>query len=206
MVSKEYYDNFYNKLINLTNTNRDIFLIVKTKKEKILKKNFDIYKRLKVLEKNNSCHIVTEPFGKHPFLFASISHFVVSVGLHLPSALLECVTKGKKGIFCDYSNLESVEKEIYGFKKNLIVQNLNYLDKKILEFKNDPKRSDIGDWSLIDGMRDLSNGDDGQAHASDFISSLLDEFKKNNSSHHTLNNVVKSFEKRLGKENIINCN
>ena len=139
-------------------------------------------------------------------MFASISHFVVSVNLYLPSALLECVTKGKKGIFCDYANLESVEKVIYRFKKNLIVQNLNYLDKKILEFKNDPQRSNIGDWSLIDGMRDSSNRDDGQAHASDFISSLLEEFKKNNSSHNTLNNVVKSFEKRLGKENIINCN
>ena len=99
-----------------------------------------------------------------------------------------------------------MEKEIYRFKKNLIVQNLNYLDKKILEFKNDPQRSNIGDWSLIDGMKDASNRDDGQAHASDYISNLLDEFNKNNSSHNTLNNVVKSFEKRLGKENIINCN
>ena len=206
MVSREYYNNFYNKLIELANTNKDIFLIVKTKKEKILKNNLNIYKRLKELEKNNSCHIVSKPFGKHPFLFASISHFVVSVKLYLPSALLECVTKGKKGIFCDYANLESVEKEIYRFKKNLIVQNLNYLDKKILEFKNDPQRSNIGDWSLIDGMKDASNRDDGQAHASDFISNLLDEFNKNNSSHNTLNNVVKSFEKRLGKENIINCN
>ena len=62
--------------------------------------------------------------------------------------------------------------------KNLIVQNLNYLDKKILEFKNDPQRSNIGDWSLIDGMKDASNRDDGQAHASDFISNLLDEFNK----------------------------
>ena len=80
------------------------------------------------------------------------------------------------------------------------------MDKKILEFKNDPQKTNIGDWSLIDGMRDSSNRDDGQAHASDFISSLLNEFKKNNSSHNTLNNVVKSFEKKLGKENIINCN
>ena len=55
-------------------------------------------------------------------------------------------------------------------------------------------------------MKDASNRDDGQAHASDFISNLLDEFNKNNSSHNTLNDVVKSFEKRLGKENIINCN
>ena len=34
MVSREYYNNFYNKLIELANTNKDIFLIVKTKKER----------------------------------------------------------------------------------------------------------------------------------------------------------------------------
>lgn len=206
LVSQEYYDNFYNKLIQLANTNEDIFLIVKTKKEKILKKNLDIFKKLQDLQKNNSCHIVSDPFGKHPFLFASISHFIVSLNLYLPSALMECVTKGKKGIFCDYANLESVEKEIFRFKKNLIVQDLNYLDKRILEFKKDPQRSKIGDWSLIDGMKDLSNGNEGQEHASDFISSLLNEYKKNNSGHQTIYNVVKSFEKKIGKENIINCN
>ena len=43
-------------------------------------------------------------------------------------------------------------------------------------------------------------------HASNFISSFLKEYQKNNSSHQILYNVVKSFEKKLGEENIINLN
>ena len=44
LVSKEYYDNYFNKLINLAKTNEDIFLIIKTKKNKILKNNLKILK------------------------------------------------------------------------------------------------------------------------------------------------------------------
>ena len=193
LVSKEYYDNYFNKLINLAKTNEDIFLIIKTKKNKILKNNLKIFEKLKELEKNNSCHIVPDPFRKHPYLFASISNFIVSVNLALPSSLMECVTKGKKGIFCDYANLESVENDIFKFKKNLIIHNLDFLDKKILEFKKDPQKSKVGDWSLIDGMKDSSTGTEGQMHASNFISSLLKEYQKNNSSHQILYNVVKKF-------------
>lgn len=202
-VIKEYYDNFYNKLITLAEKHKDIFLIIKTKKNEILKQNKKIYEKLIKLENNNSCYIVENPFRKFPYLYASISDFIVSTGSAISSALIECVSKGKKGIFCDYPNLESLEEEIFKFKKDLIISNLKHLDEKILEFKKNPNTSKIGDWSTIDGMIDFTKGNEGQKKTSTLLSSLLDEYKKKNNDKIDIKNVINNFEKNIGKENII---
>ena len=205
-VTKEYYDEFYNKLITLAENHNDIFLIVKTKKNEILQENKKIYEKLIKLERSNSCYIVDNPFRKHPYLYASISNFIVSTGSALPSALIECVSKGKKGIFCDYPNLESLEEEIFKFKKNLIISNLDHLDEKILEFKKNPDTSKIGDWSIIDGMIDYTKDNEGQKKTTALLFSLLKEFKKNKNEKIDIKNVIKNFEKNIGKENIIDLN
>ncbi len=205
-VSKEYYDNFYNKLIALAEKHKDVYLIIKTKKNEILKENKKIYDKLINLERSNSCHIVENPFRKFPYLYASISDFIVSTGSALSSALMECVSRGKKGVFCDYPNLESIEDEIFKFKENLIVSNLENLEEKILEFKKNPNNSRIGDWSVIDGMIDSSIQNEGQKKTASLLLSILDEFKTNDNDKINIKNVINKFEKNIGKENIIYLN
>ena len=111
----------------------------------------------------------------------------------------------EKGIFCDYPNLESLEEEIFKFKKNLIISNLDHLDEKILEFKKNPDTSKIGDWSIIDGMIDYTKDNEGQKTTA-LLFSLLKEFKKNKNEKIDIKNVIKNFEKNIGKKNIIDLN
>ena len=120
----------------------------------------------------------------------------------MPSALIDCVSRGKKGIFCDYPNLKSKETDIYKFKDQLIVNNLNYLNKTIYQYKLNAPNTKIGDWSLIDGMIDNFNDDRGHIRASIFLKNLLDEFKKNLKSNKALNNTAAKHEQEYGRNNI----
>ena len=91
-----------------------------------------------------------DSFRRFPYLYASISNFIICTSSAFPSALIECVSRGKKGIFCDYPNLSSVEKDIYKFENYLIVKDLELLKKILDEFKSKYPDTKIGDWSLID--------------------------------------------------------
>ena len=201
LVTPEYFEKFYNQIIEYTEENDDTFLIIKSKKRDIISKNKNIYDKLLELEKKNRCHIVRDPFRKFPYLYASISNFIVSTGSLLPSALIDCANRGKKGIFCDYPNLASVEKDIYKFKDNLIVKDLKKLKGVINKFKLEYPNTKIGDWSLINGMVHAFNDDKGYKRASKFVNSLLSEFKRNLSRNEALKNAIHQYEKEFGKQN-----
>ena len=178
-------------------------MIIKPKKDKIIAfKNKKVWSKILELEKTNRCYIVKDSFRKFPYLYASISNFIISTSSALPSALIECVARGKRGIFCDYPNLSSVEKDIYKFENYLVVKDLEFLKKILDDFKSKYPNTKIGDWSLISGMVEKFNDDKGHERASDFIANLFNEFKKNLSKNEALNNAIDQYEKEYGKTNI----
>ena len=206
IMTPEYFEKFYNQIIEYTEENDDTFLIIKSKKnfEKppyIILKNKNIYDKLLKLEKKNRCHIVRDSFRKFPCLYASISNFIICASSALPSSLIDCVARGKKGIFCDYPNLVSIEKDIYKFQDNLIVKDLKNLKGIINKFKLEYPNTKIGDWSLINGMEHAFNDDKGYQRASKFVNTLLGEFKRNLSRNGALKNATDQYEKEFGEQN-----
>ena len=206
LLTPEYFEKFYNQIIEYTEENDDTFLIIKSKKnfEKlpyIILNNKNIYDKLLKLEKKNRCHIVRDSFRKFPYLYASISNFIISTSSALPSSLFDCMARGKKGIFCDYPNLASVEKDVYKFQNNLIVKDLKNLKEIINKFKLEYPNTKIGDWSLINGMVHAFNDDKGYQRASKFVNTLLGEFKRNLSRSEALKNAIDQYEKEFGVQN-----
>lgn len=203
LITTEYFERFYNEIIQYVEKNQDTFLIIKPKKERyVTSKNKKVFSKILELEKKNKCYVVKDSFRRFPYLYASISNFIISTSSALPSALIECVSRGKKGIFCDYPNLSSVEKDIYKFENYLIVKDLELLKKILDEFKSKYPDTKIGDWSLIDGMVEKFNDDKGHKRAANFLANLLSEFKKNLSKNEALNNAIDQYEKEFGKTNI----
>ena len=203
LITTEYFERFYNEIIQYVEKNQDTFLIIKPKKERyVTSKNKKVFSKILELEKKNKCYVVKDSFRRFPYLYASISNFIICTSSALPSALIECVSRGKKGIFCDYPNLSSVEKDIYKFENYLIVKDLELLKKILDEFKSNYPDTKIGDWSLIDGMVEKFNDDKGHKRAANFLANLLSEFKKNLSKNEALNNAIDQYEKEFGKANI----
>lgn len=203
IITTEYFEKYYNEIIQYVEKNQDTFLIIKPKKERyVTSKNEKVFSKILELEKKNKCYLVRDSFRKFPYLYASISNFIISTSSAFPSALIECVARGKKGIFCDYPNLSSVEKDIYKFDNYLIVKDLEDLKKILDEFKSKFPYTKIGDWSLINDMVEKFNDDKGHERAANFIANLLNEFKKNLSKNQAFNNAIDQYEKEFGKTNI----
>ena len=203
IITTEYFERFYDQIIQYAEKNHDTYLIIKAKKEKfVTSKNKKVFSKILELEKKNRCYIVKDSFRKFPYLYASISNFIVCTSSAFPSALIECVARGKRGIFCDYPNLTSVEKDVYKFDDYLILKDLKQLNKTIDEFKSKYPQTKIGDWSLINGMIEKFNDDRGYKRATNFIANLLNELKKNFSQKEALNNAIDQYEKEFGKINI----
>ena len=203
VITEDYFIKYYNIFVDFASKNSEVFLIVKSKRNMYLKKNKEIYEKLLYLKKKKSCYIVENPFGKFPFLYSSIADLTVATASSFPSALLECTSRGKRGIFCDYPNLKSLEKEIYAHEANLIVSNLDRLENTIIKFKDNSLKSSIGDWSQINNMIDSFNDDKGYLRVSSYMYFLLREFKSKASSNVALKSAATFYESKWGKKNIL---
>ena len=62
MVYTENLYNLYNVVFDTFSKFKDVGIIIKTKKNIVLKSLKDIYKKAEVLEKKGSCYIIKEPF------------------------------------------------------------------------------------------------------------------------------------------------
>ena len=71
-----YVPNQNNKKI-IEFSSKDLFSGLKIDSKDIISKNKNIYDKLLELEKKNRCHIVSDPLRKFPYLYASISNFLV---------------------------------------------------------------------------------------------------------------------------------
>jgi hypothetical protein len=200
---KRFYKVFLDELSKID----DIGIIIKNKRFMNLKKLNDVYKKATELEKKGICYIVKDPFQKMPPLYSAISNFTIAVSPMIPSALIDCVQKNKKGAFLDLVNLKMVEKEWYEWGENKVIFNdVNEMIKKIVELKNNQSNnSSFGDWSSQKDFIDEYQDNLGSIRIGKYIHSLIQSFKNELPNSQPLILANNEFAEKWGKDKIVEC-
>ena len=208
MVFTENLRNFYNTLFDTFSKFEDVGIIIKTKKNIVLKNLKDIYEKAKNLEKKGFCYIVEEPFNKFTRVYSSLSDVVISTSAYYPSSLMECISEQKRGVFCDYANMKFIEHEWYRWgEKKVIFNDINELANSLIKFKEDKfQNQHFGNWkeqkNTLDPYKDNFGGD----RIGMYMSFLYNEFKNKKKSSEAILNANKEFSKRWGNDKVISYN
>ena len=150
---------FYKKFFDWFNDDKEIGIIIKSKSFNELKKLPEIMKIFNAAEKTGRCYIA-ESFNEEPRHYTSLVDFSVGIACDLPTAVMQSIIDGSKGIIFDYPNLKSIEKEMYSWgNKKVIFDDIREIIKELKNYKKQPSQNkDLGNWSLkinkIDPFRD----------------------------------------------------
>lgn len=205
MIYTDNLRNFYNSIFDTFSKFKDVGIIIKTKKNIVLKNLKDIYRKAQVLEKNGSCYIVKEPYNKFPHLYASISDVIVAAAVSYPSSLIECISNQKCGVFCDFANLKSIEREWYKWGENKVIfNNVTELINSLLKFKeNKFQHSYFGNWQEQKNVLDPYKDNFGSDRMALYINFLFNAFQTKQSSSQAILNANKKFSEKWGRDKII---
>lgn len=177
LVYTPYLKRFYELFLRWLLEDQQIYVVIKPKKSYELPISADL---LEKSQKTGRLQVVDDPLNKSPACYAPRKHFVISTGIFLSTALMECIAVGVKGIFYDYPNLRSVEPELYAWGKDKVI--FNDMERMIValkEYKASPSNCpNLGDWSVhldgIDPFRDKK----GSQRIGIYIRWLLEFFEK----------------------------
>ena len=205
MIFTDNLRNFYNVIFDTFSKFEDVGIIIKTKKNIVLKNLKDIYEKAKTLEKKGFCYIVEEPFNKFTRVYSSLSDVVISASAYYPSSLMECISEHKRGVFCDYANMKFIEQEWYKWgEKKVIFNDVNELANNLIKFKKDKfQNKHFGNWeeqkNTLDPYKDNFGGD----RIGMYMSFLYNEFKNKKKSSEAILNANKKFSEKWGTDKVI---
>ena len=205
MIYTENLYNFYNVVFDTFSKLKDVGIIIKTKKNIVLKNLKDIYKKAEDLEKKGSCYIIKEPFNKFTKVYSSISDIVISTSAYYPSSLIESISNGKRGVFCDFANMKSIEKDWYKWgDKKVIFNDINELVENLLRFKENKSQNDhFGNWAeqknILDPYQDSFGGD----RIGTYLSFLFNGFKNKKKSSEAILSANIKFSEKWGNDKVI---
>ena len=184
---------------------KDIGLIIKTKKIHVIQKLEDVYNKILDLEKNGSCYLVKDPLQRGPSLYASAANLVVAISSLYPSALIDCISKKNLGVFLDYANFKPIEEKWYKWGENKVIFNdSKILEKKILEFKKDKsKHSYFGNWNDQKDILDSYQDNLGSERIGNYINCLLNGFRQRLSSPEAILSANSLFAENWGRDKIL---
>jgi hypothetical protein len=155
---------FYQVFLNWIIEDKEFGLIIKSKKPEIIDSMPEIKTLLRVAEQSKRCQIISDELGAMPSVAAQVSDFAVATGVFFSSALIEAVLTGIRGVYCDYSNLKSCDKDIYnwGYQK-VIFDDIDNMIGALKKYQQNPDEiSELGDWSAhldeLDSFRDNQGG------------------------------------------------
>ena len=114
--------NFYKNFFDWFNVDKEIGIIIKSKSYNELKKLPELMKILNPAEKTGRCYIA-ESFNEEPKHYTSIIDFSVGVACDMPTAVMQSILNGSKGIIFDYPNLKSIEKDMYSWGDKKVIFN-----------------------------------------------------------------------------------
>ena len=127
---------------------QEIGLIVKPKKSKFFN-SLNITSITKQALDTGRLHIVTNPEGVKPSVYANISDITLSILNHdIPASLVECILSKKPGILYNYGGLNSVEPEFFSWAHNTVIfDTVVDVVSALKTFVLSQDSSLIGDWS-----------------------------------------------------------
>ncbi len=152
-------EEFYQTFINWAVDDKNIGLVIKSKKEGIIERlsSGNIKKQLLNLEKSGRCVI----FNEQVFPAEVARYCDFSVGFGISSALTEVVLQNIRGVQCDLSKCHTHEFYKWGYDE-IIFDDIERLIIALKKFKENPDQSPkLGDWSsylnYLDPFRDGSS-------------------------------------------------
>ena len=155
--SRKAMSEYYNAFLRLVIDDPSVGLIIKPKKEKFFKILFpEIQELFKKAVDTRRCFKVGNPAISSP---AEASRGAdMAVGIGSPTAVIEAVAAGCRGIFYDIANMKYHEFYKWGYER-LIFDDLPKMIEAVKHYKNNPSKDfSFGDWSAhldeLDPFRD----------------------------------------------------
>ena len=189
----------YNLLLNQVLNNKNLSIIIKTKKLHFLKELREIKNNLDNCLKTGRCYIEKET-GTMSSSYKDIIDYVVSVCDFPPAAFFEIIAMSKRGIIYDYSDSKAFKNEIDpSYLKKLIFTNLEDFLNNIKIGIEDPNS---GNWDTfldqIDPFRDHKGGD----RMSFYLEKLLESLDLHNNNKESINLANTFYTKKYGKNKL----
>lgn len=197
-------EKFYKKLLYLVLDNKSISLIIKSKKPEIINELSSISYLFDEAESTGRCFIDSNSYGNKPGDYSQIIDFVLSTGVYFSTALCELIINGKRGLFFDYPNLESYEKDLYKIGKDKII--FRDLDKMMLalnNYINKPKKyPEIGDWSNIASSLDPYSDNQGSSRIGEYIRILSNNLNQSLGHREAIKLANNYYSQKYGSDKV----
>lgn len=152
---------FYQSFLRMVIDNKDIGLIIKSKKPAVIRNLTVIHSLLKHALETGRCVRMDNEWGRFPSDASCGSD--ISIGCGISSAIIEAALSGCRGIHYDVTHYLS--HDFYRWDKdNLIFNNLNKLLTCLEQYKNkDPQAMNLGDWSAyLDKLNPFTDAKGGE--------------------------------------------
>lgn len=154
---------FYKSFLEWVINDREVGIIIKSKKPIVLESIPQIHSLLEQAEDMGRCFRIPNEFGSLPCLAAFAADIAVTIGLSLPATLIESVLADCKGIHYDATNIKPFEKELYewGYEK-VIFDDIDRMIASCKRYKENPElEPGLGDFS--EHVNELDPFRDGRA-------------------------------------------
>ena len=200
-----YLVKFYKVFLNWALEDKNVGLIIKSKKPVVLENLPEIRPLLIQAEDTGRCYRLPDELGTQPSLAGFASDMAVSIGNTLSSALIEVVLTGTRGIYYDCTNLRPYEGKLYEWgHEKVIFDDIDKMMEALKRFKENPdSEPEVGDWSShIDELDPFRDGR-GADRIGTYMRWLLEGFNKGRSRDEAVEEANKLYADMWGGDKIM---
>lgn len=202
--STETMAEYYNAFLQWVVEDSTVGLIIKPKKPKFFAALPAFTRELFLkAERTGRCLMVEDAWGRFPSESAIGAD--MAVGIASPTALVESVISGCRGIFYDTTNLKVKDYEFYQWGEGrLVFDDLQKIMEALKQYKEDPLSvSSLGDWSLYRDELCAFGDRKGAARMGRYIHGLLDAFEQGKNRTEALDYANAEYAQCWGSDKII---
>ncbi|MFZ3122418.1 MAG: hypothetical protein WA104_03510 [Thermodesulfovibrionales bacterium] len=199
--SKDMMASFYEKFLKWLIKDREIGLIIKSKKPQILHGMAEINTLLNTAKSTGRCIVMDNVYGRLPSEAAFAADMAVGIGVS--SALSEAVIAGRRGVNCDLTKVHSHPYYQWGYNK-IIFDDIDKLMDVMRRFKEDPESEQgFGDFSaVIDRLDPFRDGQAGK-RVGTYMRWFLEAIDAGNGRETALQLVNERYAAEWGRDKVI---
>lgn len=199
--SKDMMASFYEKFLKWLIKDREIGLIIKSKKPQILHGMAEMNTLLNTAKSTGRCIVMDNVYGRLPSEAAFAADMAVGIGVS--SALSEAVIAGRRGVNCDLTKVHSHPYYQWGYNK-IIFDDIDKLMDVMRRFKEDPESEPgFGDFSaVIDRLDPFRDGQAGK-RVGTYMRWFLEAIDAGNGRETALQLVNEKYAAEWGRDKVI---
>jgi len=199
--STEMMSNFYAVFLRWLIDDREVGLIIKSKKAQVLENLPAVLSLLAKAEATGRCIRLDREVNRLPLDASKESDLAVGIGIS--SAVIEAVLAGGRGIHCDLTALRRHEFYRWGAKK-IIFDDLDEMMAVLKKFKNDRNSyPELGDWSkFLDQLDPFRDGRAGERMGT-YMRWCLEGFEAGLCRKEVLSRANQRYLSSWGKDKVI---